>query len=241
MSRLLYIRHAQASFMKADYDQLSDLGYEQSSILGKHLVQSELKFDKIYVGPLKRHWQTLSKVKESYEQAGHAFPEPIQLEDLKEHRGMEVMARVIPELVEKYDHVKKWADEAAANPKMKKKNQLRIFTWFMQEWASDRLDINHPEDLDTWAAFRAGASRAIETIIADQERGLTVAAFTSGGTIAASLGHVLEMEKEERVIELNGKVKNTSITQFLFFNGKVSLQSFNEVPHLTKKELVTYV
>ena len=241
MSRLLYIRHAQASFLKENYDQLSDLGYRQSAVLGKYLVQTGLMPDKIYIGPLQRHWQTYEKVREVYLEQGIPLPEPILLDGLREHQGMEVMARVLPQLVERYVHARQWLKAAEADPATKRKNHLRIFTWFMQEWAADRLDIDHPDDLEPWSVFRENVRQGMEQIISDKEKGLTVAAFTSGGTIAASLGYVLEMTKEERVVELNGKVKNTSISSFLFSEGKVSLQSFNEVPHLVEKSLITYV
>lgn len=241
MSRLLYIRHAQASFMKENYDQLSDLGFRQSLILGQHLVASNYRFNKIYVGPLVRHWQTMEKVQEAYTAKGISLPEPVQIEELKEHQGMEVMARLLPQLIAQYDVVKKWTDEAQENPTLRKKNHLRIFTWFMKRWAADQIELAHPADLEPWSVFRKRVSQGMEKIISDQEKGLNIAVFTSGGTVAASLGHALEMEKEERIVELNGIVKNTSMTTFLFSSGRVSLQSFNEVPHLSEKELITYV
>ena len=37
MSELYLVRHAQASFGAANYDQLSDLGHQQSRWLGDHL------------------------------------------------------------------------------------------------------------------------------------------------------------------------------------------------------------
>jgi broad specificity phosphatase PhoE len=154
---------------------------------------------------------------------------------------MEVMARLLPQLIEQYEVVQKWTDEAQENPALRKKNHLRIFTWFMKRWAADQIELEHPADLEPWSVFRKRVSLGMEKIISDQGKGLNIAVFTSGGTVAASLGHALEMEKEERIVELNGIVKNTSMTTFLFSSGRVSLQSFNEVPHLSEKELITYV
>ena len=73
MSKLLLFRHAQASFMKANYDQLSELGYQQSSVLGEHLVNKGVKFDKIYIGPLQRHLQTFEQVRIAYQNQGSSW------------------------------------------------------------------------------------------------------------------------------------------------------------------------
>lgn len=42
MSELYLVRHAQASFGAANYDQLSDLGHRQSRWLGEHLKNAML-------------------------------------------------------------------------------------------------------------------------------------------------------------------------------------------------------
>ena len=241
MSRLIAIRHAQASFMKADYDQLSDLGYRQARKLGDYLAGAGYSFDVVYVGPLKRHWQTLQMVQEAYQAKGLVLPEPVQIDELAEHQGMEIMQEVLPLMILQNERMKKWAAAAEADPSQKRKNRLRIFTLFMELWAKGTLDIEHPAHYQTWANFRETVTRGIEKIIDQEQKGQTVAAFTSGGTIAASLGYALEMAKEERIVELNGQVKNTSMTEFLFSKNKITLKTFNEIPHLIEQELITYV
>ena len=59
MSTLILIRHAQASFMMANYDHLSPLGFDQSRILGDYWAKNNMLPSRIYVGPLKRHQQML--------------------------------------------------------------------------------------------------------------------------------------------------------------------------------------
>ena len=241
MSRLIAIRHAQASFLKADYDQLSDLGYEQANHLGHYLVEQGLQLDAIYVGPLKRHWQTLSRVQAAYAARGLSLPEPILIEELAEHEGMQVMMEMLPQLLEKHEIMKRWSDEADADERLRNKSFLRIFTLFMELWAKDELGLAQPPERQSWQDFRKMVRIGIGKILQADHRGATVAAFTSGGTIAASLGMALEIEKEHKVIELNGHVKNTSMTEFLFSKNKFTLKTFNEIPHLVQKEMVTYV
>ena len=74
MSQIRFIRHAQASFGKANYDQLSEFGFEQSKELGKYLVKEKQHFDRIYVGPLRRQRETYETVKAEYQKAGLAIP-----------------------------------------------------------------------------------------------------------------------------------------------------------------------
>ena len=59
MSELYLVRHAQASFGAANYDQLSDLGHQQSRWLGEHLALRGIGFDKLVVGDMHRHHQTM--------------------------------------------------------------------------------------------------------------------------------------------------------------------------------------
>ncbi len=62
MSKLYFFRHAQASFLADNYDQLSSHGEKQSFELGKYLVEKDFQFDKIFVGPLSRQKKTFEIV-----------------------------------------------------------------------------------------------------------------------------------------------------------------------------------
>lgn len=243
MSKLLYIRHAQASFMAKNYDQLSELGYLQSKILGEYLVAEEVKFDKIYVGPLKRHHQTLQMVQEAYKEKGIGLPEPMLLPELIEHRGPKVYRSLLPTLLKTDEKLQKWDAEVKADPQLLKRNHLRMFHYTLERWAKGELDEIHPPDLQSWADFRTMVTRGLRQILEENkdESGVTIGAFTSGGTVSAATGEVTGMQSEEKVMELNGFVKNTSITEYVFSKNRISLCAFNTVPHLREKELVTYV
>lgn len=243
MSKLLLIRHAQASFMAKNYDQLSEKGYEQSRHLGQYLVEQGTVLDKIYVGPLKRHQQTLQMVQEAYAANGISLPEPVILQGLIEHQGPKVVRTILPEVVKEDELLAKWEAEIKADNTLYKKNYLRMFHHILEAWAAGSFDHLHPEDLQAWPIFRAGVKRALEKMIEDSkhESGLTIAAFTSGGTIAASMGHILGMTDEKRIMELNGVVQNTAISEFWFSKNKsLTLKSFNALPHLVE-DMVTFV
>ena len=57
MGTLYLVRHGQASFGAADYDQLSDLGHKQSVRLGEYFAHKGIHFDGLIAGTLRRHKQ----------------------------------------------------------------------------------------------------------------------------------------------------------------------------------------
>jgi broad specificity phosphatase PhoE len=66
-----------------------------------------------------------------------------------------------------------------------------------------------------------------------QGRGVTVAAFTSGGPIGTILQTALNAP-DAAALELNWRVRNGSLTTLLFHQGRVSLDRFNDTGHFEK-------
>lgn len=229
MARALYIRHAQASYMADDYDQLSDLGYRQSEILGQYMVDQEITLDKIYVGPLKRHRQTFEKVQEAYNNVGVILSKPIFMDELVEHQGPETLTYLKDQLIEKYPNIAALAKGEAGRSR---KNNLKIFTFFMQKWAQDDLGLPHPSHLQKWSEFKELVYSGVSKIATSDNKGKTIACFTSGGTISAMVGYALNMTDDAKMIGVNGIIRNTSINEFIFNEDSFNLLSMNQVPHL---------
>ena len=57
-ARLVLVRHGQASALSGDYDQLSELGREQSKRLGPWLARWARDPAHVLVGPRRRHRET---------------------------------------------------------------------------------------------------------------------------------------------------------------------------------------
>ncbi len=76
MGTLYLVRHGQASFGAADYDQLSPLGRLQSQRLGAWLRVQGLRFDAVLTGTLRRHAQTWAGIEEGLQarQAALSLP-----------------------------------------------------------------------------------------------------------------------------------------------------------------------
>ena len=62
MGNLYLVRHAQASFGAADYDNLNELGHRQSVRLGEYFAKNGVQFDAVLTGTLKRHAQTYAGI-----------------------------------------------------------------------------------------------------------------------------------------------------------------------------------
>ena len=64
MSAILLVRHGQASFGAADYDQLSPLGVTQLRVLGAALSAQGVVPAVVMAGAMRRHGQTASAILE---------------------------------------------------------------------------------------------------------------------------------------------------------------------------------
>lgn len=237
MSKLYLIRHAQASFLSKDYDNLSDHGHQQSIHLGNHFVKKGITFDKVYVGPLKRQIQTYQRVKEVYENKGLVFPQATVLAELKEYEGMDIMGDVQEKLAIHQPIFKEWIAEMKVNPNHKTKMKMTVT--FLNLWATNTLGFDLPPSSQTFADFRATAEKGLAKVMAGNEKGKTIAAFSSGGCIAAMLGKVMDIQNPGKAMGFNLVMRNTAINEVLFSGNRLSLMTFNELPHLTDEMITT--
>ena len=237
MSTLILIRHGQASFGAHDYDQLSALGVEQASALGHELAGRGLRFDRVFVGPLRRHDQTHAAVAEAYETRGLAWPEPIRVPELDEHHGMLVMERVLPQLAEQDDALREVLRQRHAGESAANQAYLKIFQQVTRRWVRGEL---HVPDHEAWADFKRRVQAGLEQIREQSGSGSTVAAFTSGGVIAVAVGLALNLD-DEQILALSWIVRNASYTEFLFAPGRFGLSVFNATALGGRPELLTFV
>jgi len=237
LSKLYLIRHAQASFLSADYDNLSDHGHRQSTALGEYYAKKGLLFDKVYVGPLKRHHQTYQRVKEAYGAADLAFPRAIEYDELKEYEGMDVMGNVRKDLEIHHPQFKAWFAEMDTNPNHKTK--MTMVVTYLNLWATNTLRFDLPEGAQTFAGFRATAEKGLAKMMKGNEKGQTIAAFSSGGCIAAMLGKVMDIQNNGKTMGFNLVMRNTAISEVLFSGNRLSLMTFNDLQHLSEEMVTT--
>lgn len=235
MSTLYLIRHGQASFGAADYDQLSTLGHRQARRLGDRFLGADIRFDACWSGTLKRQCQTAESMLARCRDAGVDLPEPEQIEALNEYQYGPVLRALIP-IIE--------AEDPAFSRDVKamfdgQRPFQKVFGRVMRRWASATDDL---ETVGTWSAFCDQVAEGIRYILSGCPGGSHVAVFTSGGPIAAFVGRSMELAPE-KTIALSWQVVNASVTRFRFSGDKISLVSFNEHGHLESdgvENMVTY-
>ena len=234
MADLLIIRHGQASFGADNYDQLSTLGQRQADLTGEFLSQSGVHFSAAFSGDLSRQRETGERILAQLEDAPSLVIDP----RLNEVQTDEQMAVMTPLLCEQDP---RFATLVADMNKDSKSFQKIIETVF-NYWVSPNCQV---AGIQSWQEYSAGVVSAFESARASAESGSTSAIFTSGGTIATLVGHVLGLSAD-RVYEFYEPVFNCSITRLIFNSRKCSLSTFNDVSHLQLmgaqrgERLVTY-
>ena len=222
MGTLYLVRHGQASFGADDYDQLSALGEKQSVRLGEYFAERGMHFDGLIAGTLRRHKQTLAGILRGMNRAG----EHLSWEGLNEYDSEAVIATVHPHKLEK-----------PTSPEMVR-HHFRLLRDGLAQWMAGAAQ---PAGMPSYPEFVAGVAGALDHVRANHY-GQNVLVVTSGGPISTAVGQVLRTPPET-TIELNLRIRNTSVTEFAFTPKRHMLVGYNAVPHLDApayKDWVTY-
>jgi broad specificity phosphatase PhoE len=239
VSIALFIRHGKASAFgsSADYDQLSPPGVEQSEKLGEWLAGQGLSIDAVFVGPRKRHAQTLAAVARAASARGLGLPEPTLLPELDEHDGMSLVFKTLPELAADDPGLRAVVETMARGEQPSPDDVLGAFKRVTRRWV--RGEVGHSE-VESWGDFRARVGRALLRIGA-VGRSKTALVFTSAGAVASAVADALALRDEQRVLDLSWALYNGSVTELDFTESRWGLRSFNSTAHLGDKHLVTSV
>jgi broad specificity phosphatase PhoE len=238
MSSLTLVRHGQASFFADDYDKLSPLGEKQAELLGEHWVRRDFVFDEIYCGPRSRQARTAHIVGERYRAAGKPWPDVITLPELDEYDLNGLVGKLIPELMDRDPGFGDLVESYQRSDGETEKTRAfqRMFEVLLRHWQS----LPHQVDgIETWLAFRERVRRGVDRIRARPGSGRRVAAFTSGGFIGTAV-HLALDAPAAAALEVNWRIRNCSLTDFLFSRDRLTLDSFNAVPHLEDTAAWTY-
>lgn len=219
MAELWLVRHGQASFGKANYDELSALGAQQCRWLGEHLHDLAIGVDHVVTGTLQRHSQSAAAL---FEGLSDAPP-------MTRHAGFD-----------EYDFIGLHSAYVAQNPKLQRaakklkgsasetqREFYRVLKLALDAWVRGELELPNGQH---WPEFAQGVSDAIAAATQASPTGRTLV-MTSGGVIATAVGQALALEST-RVFELNLQVRNSSVTQFFFNEKNLRFASFNSVAHL---------
>jgi len=215
MAEFYLVRHGQASFGSDNYDQLSPMGYQQASWLGEHFKQQGTQFDRVVTGTMLRHDQTAKNICAGL-QLDTAFETHAGLNEYDFYALVKNYLQMFPE-----QQPKKGEKHSAFYKVLKKAITM---------WANAELEGDLPE---TFAQFKNRVGDAL-AFVQDTSAKRTLV-VTSGGPIGMAMCHVLQLNNE-KMIQLNLQIKNTSYSQFFFNQQGASLASFNNTAHLEKED-----
>jgi broad specificity phosphatase PhoE len=222
MGTLYLVRHGQASFGADDYDNLSPLGHQQSVRLGEYLAAKGLVFDAVMVGTLKRHTQTLAGIQEGMK-TGH---ESLQWSGLNEYDSHAVISAIHPAPLQKPD-----------TPELYRKH-FRILRDGLTQWMNG---ATQPVGMPSYPDFQTGVTSALDHVRSKHGAGnCNVLIVSSGGPISTAVGHILGTTPE-MTIELNLRIRNTSITEFNFNPKRHTLVTYNTLPHLDHADHASWI
>ncbi len=231
MASIYLIRHGQASFGKADYDQLSEKGTRQAQLLGK-FWQSHPAPGKIFSGDLLRHEQTLENFLLGYQ---GDKPSKIIHSGFNEFNHLELLTRYDARWKSFADMAKKIAQQADANKIFQKE-----FSLALKRWVSGQYDGDY---IESWPQFKKRCIAALQDVgqqalIAKKTLNNTkpskeICIFTSGGTISVLIQHILGLS-DQSTLAIIQQLRNTSVTKLLLSKNKLNIDYLNNYGHLTQ-------
>jgi broad specificity phosphatase PhoE len=217
MGTLYLVRHGQASFGAADYDQLSALGQRQSERLGAWFRTRGVRFDAVLTGTLRRHAQTLAAI-EAGLQARH---DALALPGLNEYDSHAIVRALAAPAAEPAA-----GDEPAAIDDGLRQH-IRLLREGLRQWMAG---ATRPDGLPVHAEFAAGVVQALDHVRTRHADG-TALLVSSGGPIAVAIGHVLGLDAAA-TIEINLHLRNSAVSEFKVGPKRHTLITFNTLPHL---------
>lgn len=235
MGSIYLIRHGQASFGADDYDVLSPIGVRQAEVLGQHLLDLGVSFDRCVSGDLRRQQHTARAALEQYANAGLTPPTIEQDAAFNEFDADNVIRHLLPELLPQEPQALHILRNGAQN----RAEFQRLFALLIQRWVNGDYAST---DAPTWPGFVSQVAGGLQRLLQLAQSKDNIAVFTSGGTITALL-HLITGVTAEKAFELNWQIVNTSLSRLKFRGSDVALASFNSHAHLEllkAPELITF-
>ena len=238
MSTLTLVRHGQATPFEENPDRLSNLGHNQARMLGNYWLNKKMVFDEVYTGSLTRQQQTANLIGDIYREAGAPWPTPEVFNEFNEYDIDAIWEKHVPELLNQSPAFAQLF--AAYQHDSNGPNHHRSFQFAMEavmnSWQDGSVEI---EDIETWPAFRDRVRCGVQHILDRNGSSRRVVVFTSGGPIGATIQMAMNAP-DRSALEVNWRVRNCSLCEFVFTRGRLTLDSFNGLPHLDDRSLWSY-
>ena len=219
MGSIYVVRHGQAAFGTDDYDRLTEVGFTQARLLGEHLGARRIRFDAIFTGTLRRQVETARGILEGHPELGRDLPQE-RIAGLDEYHADAIMTA-------HFGEAPVWGAGAEKRDPTVVREHFRQLREALLAWADARIE---PREMMAFSRFQAGAVAALVEARTRLPKG-HVLIVSSGGPIAAMVAHAMQAPPAS-AIEMNLRIRNTSLSEFGCSPSRHHLVSFNAVPHL---------
>lgn len=233
MSTLTLVRHGQAHPFQRERAALTAIGEAQAATLAQFWLAHGIQFDEVYSGTLPRQAQTEEVIGESFRAAGRPWPAPAREAAWNEYDAPGVLQHFIPRDA-RLTELEAEFERARGTPDENRRFQ-RMFEAAMSRWLGETIQT---DGVESWPVFRSRVSTAIQRLMAGPQS-RRIAIFTSGGPIGFTVQCSLRAPARS-FLDVNWRVRNTSITEFVFDRSRLTLDCFNAIPHLDDAALRTY-
>ncbi|MCJ7800550.1 MAG: histidine phosphatase family protein [Polaromonas sp.] len=241
MGTLYLVRHGQASFGADNYDLLSPMGQQQAVRLGEYFKYKGVTFEAALTGTLTRQRQTLAGIcqgmgtgfagassappgsRTESEGEGKGLGAHLLWPGLNEYDSEAVISAIHPYPLQKPD-----------TPALYK-HHFRLLKDGLAQWMAG---VVSPRGMPSYTEFAAGVAGALEHIRSHHQGNVLL--VSSGGPISTAVGQVLG-SSPEATIELNMRIRNSSVTEFAFSPKRHRLVTYNTLPHLDAPEYADWI
>jgi broad specificity phosphatase PhoE len=223
MGTLYFVRHGQASFGAANYDQLSPLGYEQAAFLGAYFAAHGIAFEATLTGSLARHRQTHEGILTGMGLTTQASSAAAVWPGLNEYKPEAVVRSVYDGVLDKPDTPQAY------------KAHFQLLRKGLTAWSEGLVT---PEGMPTYSEFKAGVHEALAHVQAHCKGPVLV--VSSGGPISMVIADLMGASAAAG-IELNFRMRNSAVSEMEYSAKRHTVVSFNTLPHLASPERAKWV
>jgi broad specificity phosphatase PhoE len=244
VSRIILVRHGQASFLERDYDKLCANGERQAKLLGEYWLRRGVVFGSAFSGPRVRQGETARIVSEAYRSSGVDFPETVVMSEFDEYQAEAVLRECLPQLLQANAEVAelhrayKESSESgeSAQSGARRRTFQKLFEAVISKWVAGEVSA---AGIEPWNEFCSRIERGLAQVVRDTPPVASTVIFTSAGAIGAATRRALHLSAAD-TLQVTWMSRNASFSEFLASGERFTLSSFNAHPHLDGDGLLTY-
>ncbi len=235
MSKLYLVRHGQADRLSKNYDQLTELGRNQAKKLGQYFHSMGIEFDACITGTLVRQKQTAQEILTELKSKGNCTPNLISEDEnwneFESRLWLTIASKIretdssFSDLYERFKEL-----QEGQNPEARVVFQ-KVIHRVIKEWTEEKWGEIPPY------TFKQYCSR-IRTAFGNLMPANSTLVVSSATPVAITIGLSIQCPENEMLPYMKN-IHNTSLSVYEKQGDKLVLVSFNSLPHLQERELIT--